>query len=66
MAYLRFEDDGVEYNPLKKQDADITLGAEEREIGGLGIFMVKKSMDSMEYEYTDKKNILTLKKSVEG
>ncbi len=62
MAYLRFEDDGIPYNPLTKDDADITLAVEEREIGGLGILMVKKSMDNMEYEYTDSKNILVLTK----
>ncbi len=57
-----FEDSGVPYNPLEKADPDVTLSAEEREIGGLGIFMVKKSMDAMEYEYRDNKNILTLRK----
>ncbi len=63
-AVLIFEDDGVQYNPLKKEDADITLSAEERDIGGLGILMVKKSMDSMEYRYEDGKNILTLVKKL--
>lgn len=61
-AYIRFEDDGVRYNPLEKEDTDITLSAQEREIGGLGIFMVKKSMDTIEYDYKDSKNILTLLK----
>ncbi len=64
MAYLKFEDDGKRYNPLDKEDADITLSAEEREIGGLGILMVKKSMDAMEYKYSDGKNILVLKKNL--
>ncbi len=63
-AYLRFEDDGIQYDPLKKEDADVTLSAEDREIGGLGILMVKKSMDRMEYEYKDSKNILTLYKKL--
>lgn len=63
-AYLRFEDDGIPYNPLEKQDTDITLQAEDREIGGLGILMVKKSMDKLEYEYKDSKNILTLSKKM--
>ncbi len=63
-AYLRFEDDGVPYDPLKKEDADVTLSAEERQIGGLGILMVKKSMDRMEYAYQDSKNILTLMKKL--
>lgn len=59
---LTFIDQGVEYDPLKKQDPDITLSAEERDIGGLGIFMVKQSMDDISYEYKDGKNILTIKK----
>ncbi len=63
-AYLRFEDDGEPYNPLKKEDVDITLSAEEREIGGLGILMVKKSMDNMEYQLQDGKNILTIFKKL--
>ncbi|MBR4375671.1 MAG: ATP-binding protein, partial [Spirochaetia bacterium] len=50
------------FNPLAKADPDVTLSAEERKIGGLGIFMVKKSMDSVEYEYRDGKNILTISK----
>ena len=53
---------GVPYDPLKKQDPDVTLSADEREIGGLGIFMVKKSMDDMFYEYKDGQNILTIVK----
>ena len=52
------------YNPLEKQDPDITLNAEERDIGGLGIFMAKKSMDDIEYTYRDGKNILTIKKAL--
>lgn len=63
-AYLHFEDDGVYYDPLKKEDTDITSSADEREIGGLGILMVKKSMDKMEYEYKDSKNILVLAKKL--
>ncbi len=59
---IRFEDEGIPYNPLKKEDPDITLPAEEREIGGLGIFMVKKLMDEMKYEYENERNILILKK----
>ncbi len=61
-ATIRFADRGVPYNPLEKADPDITLSAEEREVGGLGIFMVKKSMDAVEYEYVDGQNVLTLKK----
>ena len=56
-------DEGVPYNPLAKPDPDVTLSAEERGIGGLGIYMVKKSMDDMLYEYRDGKNIVTLIKA---
>ena len=55
-------DGGVPYDPLKKPDPDVTLSAEERQIGGLGIFMVKKSMDDMQYRYENGKNILTIRK----
>ena len=57
---ISFTDNGIPYNPLEAAEPDTTLSAEEREIGGLGIFMVKKMTESMEYEYTDGKNILTL------
>ena len=57
---ISFTDNGIPYNPLKATEPDTTLSAEEREIGGLGIFMVKKMAESMEYEYTDDKNVLTL------
>ena len=57
---ISFTDNGVPYNPLEAAEPDTTLSAEEREIGGLGIFMVKKMTESMEYEYTDDKNVLTL------
>ena len=58
---LTFIDNGVPYDPLAKNDPDVTLSAEERQIGGLGIFIVKKSMDDVSYEYKDGKNILRLK-----
>ena len=61
---IQFLDNGKPFNPLAKEDADITLSAEEREIGGLGILMVKKSMDAVEYNYEDGKNILTIKKNI--
>ena len=61
---ITFIDNGVPYDPLAKPDPDITLSAEEREIGGLGIFMVKKSMDDINYEYKNGKNILTIKKNL--
>ena len=57
---LTFEDDGQPYNPLETEDPDITLSAEERQIGGLGIFMVKKMTESMDYKYENNKNILKL------
>ena len=61
---ITFIDNGVPYDPLKKDDPDTTLSADEREIGGLGIYMVKKSMDEITYEYKDGQNILTIKKSL--
>ena len=57
---LRFEDNGRPYDPTAAADPDITLSAEEREIGGLGIFMVKKSTRSMEYAFEENKNKLKL------
>ncbi|MDO4540034.1 MAG: SpoIIE family protein phosphatase [Syntrophomonadaceae bacterium] len=62
-ASIRFIDDGIPYNPLAKSDPDVSLTAEEREIGGLGIFMVKKSMDGVHYENQGGLNILTVEKS---
>ena len=61
---ITFIDNGVPYDPLVKEDPDITLSAEEREIGGLGIFMVKKTMDEITYEYKDGQNILKIKKKL--
>ena len=62
---VEFRDRGIPYNPLEKADPDITLSAEEREIGGLGIYMVKQSMDKVEYRYEDGCNILTIEKSID-
>ena len=59
---IHFMDNGVPYDPTARQDPDITLSAEEREMGGLGIFMVKRSMDRVSYEYADGQNILTIEK----
>lgn len=61
---ITFIDHGVPYDPLKKPDPDVTLSAEEREIGGLGIYMVKKSMDGIEYEYKNGQNILKIQKKI--
>lgn len=61
---IQFLDGGKPYNPLVKADPDVSLSAEERDVGGLGIFMVKKSMDDVAYAYEDGKNILTIKKNL--
>ena len=61
---ITFIDNGKQYDPLAKPDPDITLAAKERKKGGLGIYMVKNSMDDMRYEYRDEKNILTIKKNL--
>lgn len=57
-----FTDEGIPYNPIEKEEPDVTLSADERPIGGLGIFMVKRMMDEMNYEYSEGKNVLTLLK----
>ncbi len=61
---ITFIDDGAPFNPLEKEDPNISLSAEERNIGGLGIYIVKKSMDKIEYEYKDKQNILKITKYI--
>lgn len=61
-AVIRFIDRGKPYNPLSREDPDVTLDVEERQIGGLGIYMVKKSMDEVSYAYEDGQNILTIRK----
>ena len=61
---ITFIDNGVPYDPLAKADPDTTLSAEEREIGGLGIYMVKKTMDEITYAYKDGHNIFTFKKKI--
>lgn len=63
---LRFRDGGIPFNPLKKDPPDISLPMEEREIGGLGIFLVIKKMDVVEYEHTDGENILTVMKMIKA
>lgn len=60
---LVFQDDGMPYNPMEAEEPDITAGAEERSIGGLGLFMVKKMAEQVSYEYADQKNQLTVKMS---
>ena len=63
-AEISFVDSGVPFNPLEKTDPDVTLSAGDREIGGLGIFMVRKTMDKMEYRYENGSNILTIYKKI--
>ena len=61
---ITFIDNGVPYDPLAKADPDTTLSVEDRPIGGLGIFIVKKSMDAVNYEYKEGRNILTIRKKI--
>jgi len=61
---LKFTDSALPYNPLTKADPDVTLSADERSVGGLGIFMVKKSMDDIKYKYENEQNILTIFKKL--
>ena len=61
---FRMVDQGVPFDPLQKSDPDISLSAEEREIGGLGIFIAKKTMDSIDYAYENGNNILTMLKKL--
>lgn len=63
---IRFIDDGAPFNPLTHEDPDTALTADEREVGGLGILLAKKNVDSMDYEYRDGKNILTMTKIYAG
>ena len=66
-GYVEFviSDDGIPFNPTEVEDADTTLSAEERQIGGLGIFLVKHIMDIVEYKYVDGQNVLTLRKNLQ-
>lgn len=61
---ITFIDHGVPYDPLVKEDPDVTLSAAERKVGGLGIFLVKKNMDNIKYEYVNGSNILTIIKKL--
>lgn len=61
---ITFIDNGMPYDPLTAKDPDTTLSAEEREVGGLGIYMVKKSMDDIIYEYRNGQNILKIRKKI--
>ena len=59
---ITFEDSGKPYNPLMRSDPDITLDAEKRKVGGLGVFIVKQVMDDCDYKFENSKNIFTVKK----
>lgn len=59
-----FRDKGIPYNPWDKKDPDITLPLEELQIGGLGIYMVKNSMDEVDYVYEDEMNVVTIRKNI--
>ncbi len=61
---ITFIDSGTPYDPLEKEDPDVTLSAEERKTGGLGIFLTKKFMDNVEYSYEDGKNIFKMQKKL--
>ena len=61
---IELRDAGVPFNPLEKPDPDITLAATERPVGGLGIYLCKKMMDSISYRYEDGNNVLVMKKRV--
>ncbi len=63
-VFITFKDQGVPYNPLEKADPDVTLSVEDRQIGGLGIFLVKKTMDEMQYQRCKGQNVLTIKKRI--
>ena len=61
---VTMSDSGVPYDPLAKEDPDISAPAEDRQAGGLGIYLTKKLMDDMSYVYKDGKNVLTLRKKI--
>ena len=64
MLTIELRDAGTPFNPLEREDPDITQSAEEREVGGLGIFLCKKMMDSISYRYEDNNNVLTMTKKI--
>lgn len=61
---IQFVDGGVAFNPLEKEQPDTTLALEDREIGGLGIFLTKQMMDEVTYQRVDNENVLTIKKRI--
>lgn len=64
VAVISFRDSGVPFDPLQREEPDTTLSAEKREIGGLGIFLVRKTMDAVEYRHEDGFNVLTIRKRI--
>lgn len=64
IAEIVFTDRGVPYDPLKQTGPNLDGDIESRRIGGLGIYMVKNSMDDMSYEYRDGNNVLTIRKKI--
>lgn len=63
---IKFTDCGIPYNPLEKEDPDIVSKTSEKEIGGLGIYLIKKNVDYLGYEYVNGKNILTIQKKLKN
>ena len=63
-AVIAFRDSGIPFDPLQREEPDTTLSAEDREIGGLGIFLVRKLMDDVQYRRENDTNILTLRKKI--
>ena len=64
IAQITFADRGIPYDPLKKDDPDLTLSPEEMQIGGLGVFIAKNNMDAISYRYENNRNILTMSKNI--
>jgi anti-sigma regulatory factor (Ser/Thr protein kinase) len=64
ILFMQFEDSGIAFNPLEHENPDVTAGIDDRQIGGLGIYLTTKWMDTVDYKRTDGKNILTISKSI--
>lgn len=65
MMIMNFIDEGIEFNPLDEEAPDLTLSADEREIGGLGLTIVRNNVDNIDYKYENNQNILTVEKIFE-
>ena len=63
---MTFRDEGIPFNPLKVLEADTTLSLEERQLGGLGIHLVRKMTDAMDYSYENGQNVLVVWKNING